>query len=98
LVVEILPHGHHDVVGEEAGCLLLCQLDEVFNLKQNMHLATLLLTVLPTLGRTFLPALPEQYSRVKRKGCALINYTAWEQFGCGSVKKNRIIFLIFLVQ
>jgi hypothetical protein len=51
LVVEILPHGHHDVVGKKAGSLLLCQLDEVFNLQ----LATLLLTVLPTLGRTFLP-------------------------------------------
>jgi hypothetical protein len=57
LVVEIFPHGHHDVVGEKAGSLLLCQLDKVFNLKQNVHLAILLLTVLPTLGRTFLPVL-----------------------------------------
>ncbi len=60
MVVEILPHGHHDVVGAKAGSLLLCQLDEVFNLMQNQQLAIVLLTVLPTLGRTFLPVLAEK--------------------------------------
>jgi hypothetical protein len=97
LVVEILPHGHHYVVGEKAGSLLLCQLDEVFNLKQNMQLAILLLTVLPTLGRTFLPALAEKYSRAKRKGCALINFYCLGAIWLWLCEKNLIIFLIFLL-
>jgi hypothetical protein len=67
LVVEVLPHGHHDVVGEKAGSLLLCQLDKVFNLKQNLQLTTLLLTVLPTLGTTFLPVRRKNTAALKRK-------------------------------
>jgi hypothetical protein len=96
LVVEILPHGHHDIVGEKAGCLLLCQLDKVFNLKQNQQSAIVLLTVLPTFGRTFLPVFPEKYSRAKRKGFALINFYCFGAIWLWLCVKNVIIFIIFL--